>query len=59
MRYIILSKKHRFKSNLGWIVGSIGVGVVITFIIPFWGWIIACGCGLIYTGWYLIEHANH
>ncbi|MCM0648720.1 hypothetical protein NBE98_10070 [Clostridium swellfunianum] len=49
------SKFKKIKSNLGWIIGSIGVGIVITFIIPIWGWIIAVGAGLIYIGWYIIS----
>lgn len=66
-KHIIVTKKYRvgdsrlsskfkkIKSNLGWIIGSIGVGIVITFIIPIWGWIIAVGAGLIYIGWYIIS----
>jgi hypothetical protein len=54
-----LSRKHKWKHDIGWIVGSIGIGIVITFIIPIWGWIIACGAGLIYAGWYLIDHSHH
>lgn len=59
MRYVILSRKHRWKDNIGWIVGAIGLGIVITFIVPIWGWMIAVGGGLIYAGWYLIEHSHH
>ncbi|ERI92864.1 hypothetical protein HMPREF1982_02022 [Clostridiales bacterium oral taxon 876 str. F0540] len=55
-----MTKKSFFKkSNLGWIVASIGVGIIITFIIPIWGWMIAVGGGLIYAGWYIIEHSHH
>lgn len=52
------SKKSykRKKRKRGLIIGSIGVGIVITFIIPVWGWIIAVGGALIYCGWYLIEN---
>lgn len=54
-----MSKKWKFVGpNVGWIVGAIGVGIVITFIIPIWGWIIACGAGLIYAGWYLIGNSR-
>lgn len=47
------------KSNIGLVVASIGVGVVMTVIIPIWGWIIAGGAALIYLGWYLIEKCGH
>jgi len=50
-----LSIKRSFKKNTGWIIASIGVGIIITFIIPFWGWMIAVGGGLIYAGWYIID----
>jgi hypothetical protein len=56
VRDSVLSSSHKWKkSNLGWVVGSIGVGIVITFIIPIWGWIIAVGGGLIFAGWYMIS----
>lgn len=56
----VLSRSHKWKkSSLGWIIGSIGVGIVITFIIPIWGWMIAVGGGLIFAGWYMIENSNH
>jgi small neutral amino acid transporter SnatA (MarC family) len=54
-----MSKKSLFKPKIGWIISSIGVGVLITFIVPFWGWIIAGGCGLIYIGWCLIRNPYH
>lgn len=55
----VLSKKYKWKNNMGWIIGSIGVGIVMTFIVPIWGWIIAVGSGLIYIGWYLIGKSHH
>jgi len=54
-----LSRKHKLRENVGWIIVAIGIGMVITFIIPIWGWIIAVGGGLIYIGWYLIENSHH
>jgi hypothetical protein len=60
VRDSILSNKYKFKkTNLGWIIGSIGVGIIITFIIPIWGWMIAVGGGLIFAGWYLIGNSHH
>lgn len=56
-RGMSLSKKRFFlKRNIGWIIGSIGLGIILTFLVPIWGWIMAVGCGLIYIGWYLIGH---
>lgn len=47
--------KKKVKSKMGWIIASIGAGIVVTFIIPIWGWMIAVGVGLIYIGWNLIQ----
>jgi hypothetical protein len=49
------SVKRKYR-RLGLISASIGIGVVITVVIPIWGWIIAVGGALIYCGWYLIGH---
>ncbi|MBP2031614.1 hypothetical protein J2Z42_000279 [Clostridium algifaecis] len=49
--------KRRTKRKIGIIVVSVGVGLMLTIIIPIWGWIIAGGTVLIYFGWCLIE--NH
>ncbi|MDP4144695.1 MAG: hypothetical protein Q8936_09505 [Bacillota bacterium] len=46
------------KRKMGFIIASVGVGIIITLIIPLWGWIIAVGAGLIYCGWYLIGHSH-
>jgi hypothetical protein len=60
VRDSVLSGKNKLKKyNLGWIIGSIGVGIIITFIIPVWGWMIAVGGGLIYVGWYIIDSCHH
>ena len=47
------------KWNIGWVIGAVGVGIVLTFIVPIWGWIIAVGAGLIFIGWYIIENTHH
>lgn len=36
-------------------MASIGIGVVITIVIPVWGWILAAGGALIGCGWYLLN----
>ncbi|WML35134.1 hypothetical protein [Clostridium sp. OS1-26] len=53
-----MSKKcyKKKRKKIGLAIASIGVGIVITFIIPVWGWIIAVGGALIYCGWYLMEN---
>lgn len=53
-----MSKKcgKRLYRKLGLACASIGIGIVITVIIPIWGWIIAVGGALIYCGWQIIEH---
>jgi hypothetical protein len=48
--------RRRTKKKIGLIALSIGVGFLMTVIIPIWGWIIAGGLGLIYCGWYLISY---
>lgn len=56
-----MSKKCKSKLNqniLGVIAASVGIGILITVIIPYAGWIIAVGGALIYIGWYLIEHCH-
>lgn len=52
-----MSDHCKFKSkHIGIICASIGIGIIIVFIIPFWGWMLAVGGALIYGGWYLINH---
>ena len=51
--------KRFIKKKMGIIIASIGIGIVITFIIPVWGWIMAVGAGLIYCGWCLIINSHH
>ncbi|WP_190285251.1 hypothetical protein [Clostridium sp. JN-1] len=55
-----MSKKwcvKKIKENLGFIVMAVGIGIMLTIILPIWGWIIVVGTALIYVGWYLIK--NH
>lgn len=46
---------HKSKRKFGLIIAAIGIGIVLTIVIPFWGWLIAVGGALIYYGWYLIS----
>lgn len=52
-------KKKFHKNTAGLIVASVGVGIIVTVILPVCGWLIAVGGGLIYLGWYLIEHCHN
>jgi hypothetical protein len=54
MGVIILSKKIGSK-KIGIIIASVGVGITLAIVIPFWMWIIAAGLGLIAGGCYLIN----
>ena len=47
---------HKFKKKIGLIIAAVGIGIVITIVIPFWGWLIAIGAALIYYGWFLISN---
>ena len=60
MEVIKLTRKHNklIRRKWGIIIASIGAGIIITFIIPVWGWIMAVGAGLIYGGWCLINNSN-
>jgi len=55
-----MTRRIRKGSKLFWgiTIASIGIGIVLTFIIPIWGWIMAVGAGLIFCGWHLIEHSK-
>lgn len=48
--------KHKVYKKLGIIVAGIGLGIIITVLLPIWGFVLAVGCGFIYAGWYLMEH---
>ncbi|MGE5629363.1 MAG: hypothetical protein ACM3X7_14840 [Solirubrobacterales bacterium] len=43
------------KNKIGIAVAAIGLGLILAIIIPFWGWILAAGGALVYTGWCLIS----
>jgi hypothetical protein len=43
------------KKDLGAVIIAIGVGVILTVIIPLWGWVIAAGGALIYCGWRIMR----
>ncbi|GEM_PF-636627 len=45
--------------NFGLIIICIGVGIVITVIVPIWGWIAVVGLLLIYVGWRILEYYKH
>jgi hypothetical protein len=47
------------KKKAGLIDLCIGVGLILAVLVPFWGWILAAGAGLIICGWYLIQNSGH
>ena len=51
--------KTKVKMNVGLIVLSIGAGLILAVLIPFWTWILVIGAGLIAGGWYLIQNSGH
>ncbi|MDF2883383.1 MAG: hypothetical protein K0R54_3940 [Clostridiaceae bacterium] len=61
---IIIMSKYKFdfwnhigkKCDAGFIVASVGIGIVVAVIIPFWGLLLAVGISLVFIGWYLVEH---
>jgi hypothetical protein len=44
------------KDSIGLIIASVGVGILLTGIIPIFGWIIGAGVILIYCGWQIMCH---
>ena len=49
----------RNKKKAGLVVLSLGIGLILAVLVPFWGWILAAGGGLIIGGWYLIQNSGH
>jgi hypothetical protein len=47
--------KKNLKKKVGIALASIGLGIIITVIIPFWGFMIVVGAALIYLGFNLID----
>lgn len=47
--------RRRATRRLGVIVSSIGVGIVLAVLIPFWGWMIAVGGAIICVGWFIMN----
>lgn len=41
--------------NFGLIVISVGAGIVLAVLIPFWGWMIAIGGAIICIGWFIMN----
>lgn len=44
-------RKYRRKEH-GLVIIATGIGILLVFILPPWGWMIACGIGLIMLGVY-------
>lgn len=54
---IIMSKfcGRRTKKKIGTVVAAVGGGIVLSMLIPFWGWIMAMGGVIIVAGWKIME----
>ena len=52
---IFLSKKICVKNMLGLLVSAVGVGILLSVLVPLWGWLIVIGGSLIYVGWCFAE----
>ncbi|WP_246582943.1 hypothetical protein [Clostridium simiarum] len=50
-----MSKLCHKKKILGIVVGCVGLGMVLSVLMPLWGWLLAIGGGLVYCGWYLFD----
>lgn len=60
MRCDVLVKLcKRTRKKLGLIITCVGIGVVLTVIVPIWGWIAAAGIAIIYLGWQVMDHSHH
>ena len=52
-------KIKRNKKKVGLVILSLGVGLILAVLVPFWGWILAVGAALIIGGWNLIQKSKH
>lgn len=46
---------RRTKKKIGAAAIAVGAGVVLSMLIPFWGWIMAMGGVIIIVGWKIME----
>jgi len=54
-----LKLSRKLRKKLGLILTCIGAGIVLTIIVPSWGWIAASGVGIIILGWQILNHSHH
>lgn len=52
-RVIYLGKRWNKKRFYGIVVGCVGLGMVLSVLMPLWAWLLAIGAGLVYCGWYI------
>lgn len=50
---------YKGKKSMGIIITSIGIGIILTVVVPIWGWVVAAGLALIYCGWQVMDHHRH
>lgn len=46
---------RRTKKKIGTVIAAVGGGIVLSMLIPFWGWIMAMGGVIIVAGWKIME----
>lgn len=47
--------RRRTIRQLGVITIALGAGIIISVLIPYWGWMIAIGGGVIALGWFIMN----
>ncbi|WP_169911587.1 hypothetical protein [Clostridium oryzae] len=47
---------RKFRKGFGRIIIWVGAGIILTVVVPIWGWIAVGGVSLIYLGIYMSRH---
>lgn len=47
---------YKGRRLLGLILLTLGIGILMVLILPFWGWLAIAGIGLMCVGWYYFRH---
>jgi len=54
-----MSRKIKRNKKAGLIVISVGAGLILAVLVPFYGWILVVGAALIIGGWNLIQKSKN
>lgn len=49
---------RKTRKRIGAIIVAVGLGILLAMLVPFWGWIVAMGCGIIVLGWKVMEDCD-